>query len=70
MAQVLNHNSKISSIQKEIELLRSFIIGIAGKDEEGEYKPEFVKRILKAPQEKPKYTFRNKQDFITQLRKN
>lgn len=70
MAKVLNNNSRILNLQKEMELLRSFIIGLAGKDEEGEYKPEFVKRILRAIQKKPRYTFKGKENFLTQLRKN
>lgn len=31
-----------------------------GKDPEGEYRPEFVERVLKAAKEKPKYNYDSK----------
>jgi len=46
MSKVIN-NSKIN-IAQELTLLRSAVIGLIGKDPEGEYKPEFVKKVLRA----------------------
>lgn len=61
--------SRISStrLTQEIQLLKSFMIGIAGKDKEGVYRPEFAQRILKALREKPKHTFRDANEFLKKL---
>ena len=34
-------NTDVSYLQKEIDVLRSFVIGVIAKDKEGGYKPEF-----------------------------
>lgn len=59
----------IADLQKEIEMLRSFVIGYLGRDAEGEYRPEFVREILKVANEKPQYIFKNSKTFLAQLRK-
>jgi hypothetical protein len=38
-----NSQTTITDLQQEVGLLRSFVIGLAGKDREGKYRPEFVK---------------------------
>ena len=58
----------ISQIRDEIQRLRSFVIGLAGKDPEGNYRPEFVREILRAARETPRYAFRNSKSFLKQLR--
>ena len=65
MSKVIN-NSKIN-IAQELTLLRSAVIGLIGKDPEGEYKPEFVKKVLRALKEKPRYTFTSKEKFLKQI---
>ncbi|MCK4781517.1 hypothetical protein KAS79_01145 [Candidatus Parcubacteria bacterium] len=68
MAQALLDNKlQMSRLQEEVKILRSFVIGIAGKDKEGEYKPEFVKKILKASQEKPEHRFKDKKSFLSMI---
>jgi len=57
------------TLEKEVELLRSFVIGIAGKDKEGEYKPEFVDRVFRALKEKPEFKFTGSKPFLHQLDK-
>jgi len=51
-------------IKKETELLKKEFLNVLrltyGKDPEGEYRPEFVRRVLKAEKEKSKYTFNSK----------
>lgn len=69
MPQVLNDKINTANIQEEIKLLRSFVIGIAGKDKEGEYRAEFVKKIFRTFREKPRYVFKDKESFLRQLRK-
>lgn len=59
----------VSELKKEVGLLRSFVIGIAGKDSEGEYRPEFVQRILRATGEKATHTFQGYKSFLGDLRK-
>ena len=59
---------KTNELRKEVELLRSFVIGQAGKDSEGEYNPDFVRKVLKAATEEPKYEFKNIDSFLRHAR--
>lgn len=59
----------LRELKNEVALLRSFVIGLAGKDKEGEYRPEFVRKILKAAKEKPTYTFRDARSFLAELKR-
>lgn len=62
-------NRKVSNLQEEMKILRSFIIGlIEKKDKEGEYKAEFVERILKANSEDSPFVFKNKKSFLKKIR--
>lgn len=69
MANGISIKPRFSELEKEIKLLRSFMIGIAGKDKEGNYRPEFVKKILRVAQEKEKFTFKNGRSFLSHLQK-
>lgn len=60
----------ISRLQNEIHNLHSFIIGFIGKDKDGEYNPNFVKKILKASHEPASILFRDKKSFLSRLKKN
>ncbi len=61
-------SSTVKELQKEVELLRSFVIGHLGKDSEGEYRPEFIKRILKASaDDKVGHVFKDKESFLNYL---
>ena len=35
------------ALEKEVKMLRSFVISIVGKDPEGDYRPEFVRKALR-----------------------
>lgn len=59
---------KTRELERELGLLRSFVIGQFGDDPEGEYNPKFVKEILMAAKEKPKYEFKNGKSFLKQIR--
>ena len=66
----MNTTTRISStknIKQELQLLKSFVIGLAGKDKEGDYKPSFVKKTLKASVEKPTHTFKSEKSFLEQI---
>jgi len=60
----------VEELKKEVRQLRSFVIGQVGRDDEGEYKPAFVKRVLRAANEKPIYTFKGGKSFLKSLRDN
>ena len=65
-----NHriNSDVLNLLKqEVELLRSLVISTVGKDKEGEYKPEFIRRILKSANSKPKHIYKDSKTFLSQL---
>lgn len=66
--ETLEKLNNFSKLREEIKSLRSFIIGILGKDREGEYKPEFIRKILKTAQEKADFTFKNKKEFLKQIK--
>ena len=57
-------------IKNEIkhELMQEFVFPILRnmKDSEGEYKEKFVKEVLKAAKEKPKYVY-NPKTFLRQI---
>ena len=61
----LNH--EIKDMKHEIDMLRSFAISIAGKDPEGEYRPEFVRDILRASKEKATHKFTTPETFLKDI---
>jgi hypothetical protein len=67
--KISDYKPKFAKLEAELKLLRSFLIGMAGKDKEGNYRPEFVEKALKAAQEKEQFTFKNATDFLTLLKK-
>ena len=60
----------IRDLVQEVVMLRSFVIGMAGKDSEGEYQAEFVTRILAGSKEKIIGSFNNSAGFIKMLQKH
>lgn len=69
MAAQTNNLHNLQELKNEIGLLRSFIIGIAGKDKEGNYRPEFIRRILRAANEKPAHLFHSAKGFSEHVHK-
>lgn len=67
MATIMKTN--IAALRQEVRQLRSFVIGIAGADPEGDYRPEFVRRILRAAREKPRYEFKDARSFLSHLQR-
>lgn len=63
-------NKKISDIKNEMGMLRSFIIGVLAQDQEGEYRPEFVKKILRLSGKKVDITFKDSESFLKQVQKS
>jgi hypothetical protein len=62
-------NQKSNNLIEEVKALRSFLIGILGRDKEGEYKPEFVRKVLRAARKKAVFTFKGRKDFLEQIKK-
>jgi hypothetical protein len=60
-------NQKSTNLIEEVKALRSFLIGILGRDKEGEYKPEFVRKVLRAARKKAVFTFKGRKDFLEQM---
>lgn len=57
------------ALERDVGLLRSAVIGLIGRDPEGEYRPKFVRRIFESLQEKPDYTFTSPEQFLADIRK-
>lgn len=57
---------QLNNLNQQMTMLRSVVIGVIGdKDPEGEYKPEFVARMLKLmSQKQPGAKFTNPADFL------
>lgn len=62
-------NNEIKILKKEIELIRSAVISVLGRDKEGAYNPKFIKEILVAAKENPSHVFTNAKSFLTKLGK-
>lgn len=58
---------ELKHLKEEMKIVKSLLISLIGKDKEGNYRPEFVKEILKAAKEKPRYTFKGGKEFLKQL---
>lgn len=59
---------KVLQLEKEVDLLRSAVVGLVGRDEEGDYRPAFVKRIWQAVDQPPVYEFKDADSFANHLR--
>ena len=60
---------ELTSLKREVASLRSLVVSVVTrKDPEGEYKPEFVREVLKATKEPANHTFKGSKAFLKQLR--
>ncbi|RJQ34360.1 hypothetical protein C4568_02665 [Candidatus Parcubacteria bacterium] len=55
------------TLEQEVSLLRSAVIGLIGRDKEGEYRPEFVEETFAALAEKPEFVFSSPEEFLARL---
>ncbi len=60
-------NKEIAHLHREVGQLKSFAIGMIAQDEEGTYRPAFVREIMRALEEEPRHTFRDKRSFLKQI---
>lgn len=63
-------NREISNLKGEMKIFRSLIIGLLGKDREGEYRSEFVKKILRLSKKRAGFAFKNAESFLKQIQKS
>ncbi len=52
------------TLQQEVTLLRSAVISLVGKDQEGVYRPEFVTSTLVALQRNATKQFKSSKQFL------
>jgi len=57
------------TLKQEVLLLRSAIVGLVGKDKEGEYRPELVKSVLSSLDRKSTHTFTDVASFLEDVKK-
>ena len=55
-------------MKREMQQMRSLLIGMLGRDEEGEYRPAFVRKVLRAAKEKPTQTFRGRGSLLAAIK--
>lgn len=69
VTKITRHQSaqNLKDLQSEMVQMRSFLIGLAGKDSEGEYQPVFVERVLRIAAQEPTEKFTTSADFLRQL---
>ena len=60
---------EMKNLRREISTLRSFIIGVAGTDKEGNYNPLIVREILAAANEPITHHYSGKESLLKQLKK-
>lgn len=65
--QVQRLNTELGALKREVRTLRSLMISVVGRDEEGAYRPQFAREILNAAREKPSRSFRNARAFLAEL---
>lgn len=56
--------------KQEISLLRSAVIGLVGKDAEGEYRAEFVESTFAALKRKPARRFTTAKKFLRDIERS
>lgn len=55
------------TVQREIALLRSYVVSVAKKDSEGAYKPACVARVRNALHEAPTKRFKGANAFLKEM---
>ena len=57
------------TLREEVKLLRSALIGVIGKDREGNYRTAFVREMLGDLKRKPTHTFTTPEAFLDEASK-
>jgi hypothetical protein len=66
---VRNLQKEVKTLKKEVARLGAAVFNIP-EDDEGEYKPQFIKEVLRAAKQKPKklYEYKKPGDLLKHLR--
>lgn len=56
-----------AELVSEVKRLRSVVIGLVGRDNEGTYRPAYVRRLLKAAAIPATHTFKDSETFLRDL---
>ena len=59
-------DKEVGHLRKDVSEIKKLILAQI-TDPEGEYRPSFVKKILRRSKEKPIYRFTTKEDFLKKL---
>ena len=59
---------EVKKIKRDIRSLRSFFISMVGEDPEGNYKPQFIEKMIKAMDDKPLYAYTGSGSLLKQLK--
>lgn len=68
MATTTSSSKEYQKMMRELKALRSFVIGMAGKDKEGIYQPKFVQEVLESADEPTTHKFVDPSSFLKQLK--
>ncbi len=60
---------QMARLRREVSALRSLMIGVVGKDKEGNYRPQVVREILEASAESATYRYTGKGSLLAKLKK-
>ena len=58
----------VNNLSREVITLRSLVVSVIKKDEEGMYKSSFASKVLKSAKDKQPIRFTNGKDFLAQLK--
>lgn len=66
--KTINSKPTLKDLATEVSLLRSLVIGVAGTDKEGAYRPEFVEEMLRASvSDTARREFVNGREFLRRI---
>lgn len=60
-------NNEVSTLRRDLETVKKILFA-AYRDPEGEYRPSFVKKMLKREKGHPMYRFTTKETFLKHVR--
>lgn len=61
--------NEVAQLRQEVSALRSLVIGMVGKDKEGNYRPAAVREIIEASLEPATHRYTGKGSLLKQLKK-
>ncbi|MCI0619944.1 hypothetical protein L0Y40_02855 [Candidatus Wolfebacteria bacterium] len=59
---------RLERLEREVAELRAMVRAVVPFDDEGEYRPEFIRELKKALRKKPTYTYTGSGALLEQLK--